>query len=231
MGPELFIPAAGGYLFLRFTNWTRYRIYRETGYHLIFWTAAAGTFLYVPAHFVTLHILDYFTSVNDLIKLLPFDFGATHTTILLGVGLPPLINAIGSVFDFTKKDAMRKAALQGGSHIELIITESFSPRRLVEITLKNRKSYVGLAHEQGIAEMRDGRSDVTLIPIASGYRDKDTLKLEFTTDYFSMLEEYEKDNEKAEDRIQIEDLRVAIPMSEIMSARLFDFGVYRKFNQ
>ena len=218
LGAELLIAAAGGYLFLRYTNWTRYKIHRETGYHLIFLTAATGTFLYAIAYIATFYIPNHFAVINDLIQLFPFDFRAVHLTFLLGVLLPSLFNVIGYVFRFTKKKAMRRAALQSGSHIEAIFAESFILGELVEITLKNKKSYVGLVYKQGIIDPQSGDSGVTLIPFRSGYRDKKTLKLELTADYCPMFETCQK----------FADLRIAVSMSEIVSARPFDLDMHEK---
>ena len=201
----LILAAAGGYLFLRYTNWTRYKIHRETGYHLIFLTVAVTAFLYIIAYNITGRST------------------AIFTTFLLGVVLPPLINLIGSVFDFNKLYFTKRAALQSGSYIEAIFTEAFTSTelKLVEITLKNRKTYVGIVYNQELVEPQIRRSAVALIPVASGYRDKDTLELEFTTTYFSVLEDPEK----------YKDWEVAVPMSEIVSARIFNLDQRRENNQ
>ena len=196
----------------------------------------AGMILYVLAYPIVL-ILEYYLSIYDVTELLPFDVDAAHidveaahVTIVLGLVLPPIINGAGAIFGYTKKEAMRRAAFKSGNHIELIIAESFDNNALIEITLKNGKSYIGLALEQGIAG--HGESDVALIPLASGYRDKDTHELHLIIDYISAIKAYQESDKaptdveearkETEHLIVSERLRVVFPMSEIMSARFFD---------
>ena len=75
---------------------------------------------------------------------------------------------------------------------------------------------------------REG-SDIAIIPIASGYRDKDTQKLEITTNYAPVIQEYLKEDEAPVSSPNYEDFRVVIPRSEIVSARLFMQEVYQRF--
>ena len=46
MGLGLFlVPTIGGYWFLTHLNYTRYRAYRDSGYHVLFSSAFAGAWL------------------------------------------------------------------------------------------------------------------------------------------------------------------------------------------
>lgn len=198
-----------------------------------------GMILYAFAYPIVL-VLEYYLSIYGVKELIPIDVGAAnvdieaaHVTIVLGLVLPPIINKAGAIFGYTEKEARRRAAFKSGNHIELMIAESFDNRAPVESTLKNGKSYIGLALEQGIAGR--GESDVTLIPFASGYRDKDTHKLNLTIDYTPAIEAYQKEEARKEiehpnELLLSKRLRVAFPMSEIMSARFFDSRTYEILN-
>lgn len=84
-----------------------------------------------------------------------------------------------------------------------------------------------MALVSGIAS--HGESDIALIPVASGYRKEDTHELEITTNYAPVLWEFlEKHGASG---LVYEDFRVVIPMSEIVSARIFDPDVYELFQQ
>ena len=93
-------------------------------------------------------------------------------------------------------------------------------KKLIEISLKSRKSYIGVALESG--------SDVALIPVASGYRDESTYELHITTNYAPVFYEFLEGEESS---LVDEDFRVVIPMPEIVAARIFDPEVYERFQQ
>ena len=78
---------------------------------------------------------------------------------------------------------------------------------------------------------RRSEADIALLPVVSGYRGKQTQRLELTTFYRRIYEEIDK-NEKREDRrgsdLSVRDMRVILPLSEIRSARLFDLELHAK---
>ncbi|WP_210459467.1 hypothetical protein [Pantoea ananatis] len=86
----------------------------------------------------------------------------------------------------------------------------------IMLTLSDRKVYVGKIVTLGEPTETEGPDqEIELIPVVSGYRDKDTLKITFTT-YYSKVEE---------------ELNLVIKQSEIMTATPFSFPVYEKFSQ
>ena len=120
---------------------------------------------------------------------------------------------------------MRRAARNTGEHVELVIIESIEYSVPMELSLRNRKVYVGWAVDSGVGSSPD--ADVALVPMYSGYRDEDTLDLRLTIDYQAVLEGHLEDN----DALMPEDFRVVIPMSEVISVRLFDEEVYDDFSR
>lgn len=52
-----FVPLVSGYLFLRYCNYTRFSIGRESGYRLVFESAAVGLILLVLARLLVYCIL------------------------------------------------------------------------------------------------------------------------------------------------------------------------------
>ena len=119
-------------------------------------------------------------------------------------------------------------ARESGDLIELLISESIEEQKVVEISLRSGKSYIGFALESGIT--RQGESDIALIPIASGYRNKDTQELEITNDYARVILE-SLDDPSPGPSLVYKDFQIVIPMSEIVSARIFYFEVYQQFQQ
>ena len=95
-----------------------------------------------------------------------------------------------------------------------------------ELTLKSGKSYIGFVLERQIAAF--GESDIALIPMKSGYRDKNTHELVLTTDYISAIRKCLDDRLTIPD-LHYEDFRVVIPMSEVLSVRIFHPEVFERF--
>ena len=81
---------------------------------------------------------------------------------------------------------------------------------------------MGLGLVSGIG--RSGESDVVIIPLASGYRHKETQELAITTYYSPVIDQV---LEKWD--LIYRDFRVVIPVSEIVSARLFFPEAYELF--
>ena len=231
----LLIPALGGYWFLNHCNWTRFNAARASGYHLFFQAAIAGAGLVVVAYIIT-WLGFYLCPQGGQLwsSLVPFAYSGTAVlSAVLGLLSPPILNCFHG-----KEEATRQAALDKGDLIELLLAESTERQAFVELTLRSGKSYIGLALNSGL--QAHDESDIALIPLASGYRDPDTQELEITTYYAPVidewLEELEEENERPaprqemEPRLEnLEDFRIIVPMSELVSARLFDLDVYERF--
>ncbi len=148
-------------------------------------------------------------------------------SLVLAVCLPGVLNAF-----YDDHKGAERAAVEAGDHIELLIQESIDDQVPVEVTLRNRKIYIGLGLEGGIGTSSE--SDIALIPMYSGYRDEETLNLKIEIDYLSAIWEFLEYDEGGSsdediDRWSSEEFRVVIPVTEIVSARLFDEELYDEF--
>ena len=119
-----------------------------------------------------------------------------------------------------KTDAAIRAMIDGNDFMEQLLFEvAYFDDRLVEITLCNGKVYAGWV--LGATAIRD-RKYVEIMPVASGYRSPRTLRIHFTTNYAAVID-FEK--------IESNDYRVVIPISEIRTARPFKMDVYDQFQR
>lgn len=217
----LLIPSLAGYWFLQRANFWRFDNYRLSGYHLLFRSALAGIFLTVAAHTIAVLLNSLEPDIRSfLFAHVSVDYVDTAIlTILLAVVAPPVFNKIDS-----EEKAAKRAAETYGDLIETVIASAFVQRKLLELSLKNRKSYIGVVLHRSITKR--GQSDVTLIPMASGYRSEDTLELHITTHYASIIDKWMEQGDN-----DIRDFRVVIPRSEVCSARIFDPEAYLLFQQ
>lgn len=235
----LLLPAVGGYWFLTHWNYTRYQAVRESGYRLLFRSAVVGLFLSFLSRIITLPLegrCTLFSSLWESFLREPFPLEVLFQdpfsvevllSLVLAVVLPVFFNAF-----YDDQKGAERAAKEAGDHIELLIQESIDDQVPVEVTLRNRKIYIGLGLESGIGT--NSESDVALIPIYSGYRDEKTLNLNIEIDYLSVIWEFlEYDKRRRSDddadRWSSEEFRVVIPVTEVVSARLFDEELYDDF--
>ena len=110
------------------------------------------------------------------------------------------------------------AAYKHGDLIECLLQDSIDDGGLVELSTRNGKSYVGFPQESGIGA-RD-ECDISLIPLASGYRQQETGRLILTTSYAEVLLAGHAPADK---------FQVVIPVSEVISARHFDPRAHAQF--
>lgn len=102
------------------------------------------------------------------------------------------------------------------SPLESELFYSFINRQPVLITLSNRKVYVGQVISMGEPNESEGMDqEISILPHISGYRNIDTLHVNFTTQYESIDTNVE--------------MKVTLRQELIESVSRFDFDVYQQF--
>ncbi|NIV14317.1 MAG: hypothetical protein GWN62_24495 [Aliifodinibius sp.] len=69
---------------------------------------------------------------------------------------------------------------------------------------------------------------ISILPYFSGYRDTETKKLSLLTSYLDVYEKFD-DLNKEDPNLCVEDFEIVIPVSEILSANIFNQKVYEHF--
>lgn len=209
---DFLIPTLVGYWFLNVSNYTRFSIHRQSGYHVLFKSALLGLGFFVLAKL----ILSFIPSGPFLPTVLP-SFENTDSLVLsivLGGLAWCILNRVRG-----KEEAIRKDAEKNGNHMELLIADACVNKKLIEVTLKNRKSYIGFALEELL--YLTAEPDLRLLPVASGYRDEKTMKLNLITNHADVFEGFND--------LEREDFQIVISMTEVISVRIFDLRVYEAF--
>jgi hypothetical protein len=96
-------------------------------------------------------------------------------------------------------------------------------KKTVMLTLSDRKVYVGFVVLD--LNLKPEMPYVSILPTASGYREKDTLRVHLTVSYgdiYGAIAGGERDD------VKIDDFQVLVPTSMIVSARIFSLKVYRE---
>ncbi len=222
----LLVPALGGYLFLSLCNITRYRAEHLSGYRIVLEAACAGVGLFLIARLMAFATTSAVPDFGHLVgclwrKILPIEHSGTMAlSVAAGWLAAGLLNQIPR---WNRKDMRRRAAEEHGDVISLTVDDAIEQDKLVEISLKEGKSYIGRPYK-GIFGIRD-RGDVAILPVMSGYRDKNTGNLEITVYYVPIIKSLAKQSSSVDPA----DFRVAIPVREVVSARIFSPAVFREF--
>jgi hypothetical protein len=120
-------------------------------------------------------------------------------------------------FGFTSKDNVKLAVMASifkDSPLDDFLFKSAVKRDFVMLHMDDRKVYVGVIASMGEPNETQGADqEVSLKPVMSGFRDKDSLKVKFTTQY--------KDAGA--------DVTLILRQDSITSATKFDFEIFEKF--
>ena len=160
------------------------------------------------------------------------------STTLWATALAVLIPILANVGIGRGRSAKWAAALRGNL-IECLMQESIDTGSFVELTLETGKSYVGLVVDSGIATAKE--SDVSILPVFSGYRDG-THELQLTTSYRKAILGASEDDlgqleldlggategvsKHASEDDGLGQLELVLGKNQIVSARRFDVGIY-----
>lgn len=100
--------------------------------------------------------------------------------------------------------------------MDSVFFDSLIDRKSILVSMTNKKVYVGIVNALGEPNEKDGpNQQISILPIMSGYRDKDKLNVCFTNDY-NNIEGY--------------DTSVIIPVSQITQVSWFTMEVHDQVN-
>ena len=220
----LFVPLVAGYLFVTRCHYTQFAAHRETGHRLVFRSAAWGLVFLALARVVT-HLseasIDGRWLVSNLAEVAPVPYVGT---LALAFAFGPLAALLVNRVYPRSKGAMR-AVRKDQNSLELLFMRSLASDSLVELTLRSGKAYTGWILNADIADPE--RKFIEMLPLASGFRDSDTHELRFTTNYAAVMFGNSGTYSESQDPLDETDFRVVVPVSEVRSARPFDFRAPR----
>lgn len=211
----LLLPLLGGFIFISHWWRTRYFVLRFDGHRLIFYSAAAGAF------FLTISTLITIFAASQLPELIgwwqpfrPFPHLAkTFLAFLLGASIWWPLNR----FFHDKQREIDRVIEEKDDPLEVMLRKALGRGRLIMFSVKNGKVYVGL-----VASLQDPSRTmqfIKIVPLMSGYRDKDTKVVQFTTFYPQVDETGQP----------VKAFEVVLPAGELQSVNLFDATVHAKY--
>ncbi len=122
----------------------------------------------------------------------------------------------------------RRAIDRWNDFFEILLSRALTEAKLVSITLKSRKVYIGFVTAS--FDPANERKYIVLLPMHSGYREEETLDLVIQTNYAPVYAKIiQEDNRVA--LAGIGDFRLVIPVAEVQSLNLFDPTAYAHFKE
>lgn len=232
----IFVLCLSGYLYLKTNPKTAVKLSRTSGYHTFFWSAAWGVGMGVRAVFIyyigiLLYELTGFSFslgnffLNTILKcdasytyLAMFDLSVV--AVFLGYFLPAFSYGFKNEIKMERQIGWLREDTESPEFTQLFF-KSFEYGLPILFTMSDRKVYIGYVMEIHSTDF----NDVNVIPIFSGYRDKNTLGLIPVTPYRDVI----RDVENEEQDIELEKFFITLPLREIVHAHLHDFKYYSKF--
>ncbi len=204
--------ALSGYLFLVCTYYFRSQINKLSGYHVLLRSAIVGLFI-APFSFLLTWLIPYplddelGTIARSLIALILGWSGAIVWNRFKG--------EIASEVDSTYAD---------NDLFGILLLKCNADGRMMEVTLENRKVYAGFP----VTTSTKGNF-ISIFPVKSGHRTEDTLKVNYDTDY-EWLNTPEAVAYLGTMGFELADFEVVVSKDEIISARIYDNGIWHEFD-
>ena len=210
----LLLPLLGGFLFLHLTHFFRFAAQRLDGYRLLLYSAICGTVLVILARILVVVFSRTAPAVWAAPRwnaFAPFQYSETSVwALLLGPSLALLVNLF--IDPIKAKDIEIR---RHGTSLTKLLHQAERGHRLVSLTMATLKWYVGFVAES--PNLAPQEEYFRILPIISGYRDKDTLRTHRTVFYEDVL---------ADPSVDSNDFVLTLPLRDIKMAGLFDENVY-----
>ncbi|MDD9154983.1 hypothetical protein PVK64_02090 [Aliivibrio sp. S4TY2] len=222
----------GYFLLDRLPN--RRHILRDgSGYHTFFSSAAAGLVLMVPA--LLLYVLadciftslSWYFSLGEIILNYVLKSESTESTVIL-FDMMAFAFILSFVIPYIATRGDNEYFFESfadyGDSPEFTDLLLRSTRKGLPIlfTMSDRKVYIGYAREIHAQHF----TDINIIPVFAGYRDKNTLKLVLTTPYRNVIEQL-----KTTDKDTPGLFTITLPVKEITHAHMHSFEHYKNFQE
>ncbi|MDU1573532.1 MAG: hypothetical protein E7J63_04225 [Pantoea sp.] len=250
MGPlVIMVVLVCGYWYTENHYPSRTRQARSSGWIAYFYVAMHGAkfalqgFFGVALIYVALFLLSLLLSVPHLFfpdyAVQDYYSWLTRTTLMNYPLFFELGLALAALRAWRAGEAARRAMRDGKSSMaeyrkvaredgmESLLLQAIEEEKLVFVTLKSRKVYIGYVAAPRIEHTQT--QHLALIPYISGYRDKETLRFCEQHRYYELYlaQNITPDSEP----LNLQHFRHLIPMAEVEAVSLFDVATYKIFDQ
>lgn len=230
----LLLPVIVGYISLIYSLFFKYNSQRLSRNRILFESIAIGviivSFGFIIRTIIQLIFPNLIYWIIDFLKIVPINKSEYFWTFIFS-------SLLALIFVFLSNKFIRRkfpnnnipigwAVDKNGDEIEKLFKKSVEEALTIQVTLKNDKVYIGFSETIPIPNKTNY---LTLSPLMSGYRDKETKRLVITTDYFKVVETFIKELKEDEPTITL-NTDVIIKQDEILTASVYEQKIYDMFN-
>lgn len=221
-----------GYIYSVFCYRLKYITYREAGHRLYLTSAAVGCImaLLIEALLALIALIAHLAVASPFstssLNICLYIYGEKHL-ILLTI-LMPVVSILSTViYNRGSENAKDKNVRRAWEKDDLasLLGAAKDRRKPIAITLDSRKTYIGFVART--TEPNIEHANITILPVYSGYRDKDTLKLIITNSYEDVFDYLLSESEGD---FQAEDFYIVLPVGNIVACHIFNDEVYSRLN-
>jgi hypothetical protein len=225
-------PLLSGYYFLNNFSYTRHKYERLDKDRLVFHSVIFGVFIFILLYIFRIILNHNFPSLIPFLyksfynlPIIKIDYFLTClSSFLISVFITHIINIFLSINKyFCLRKPVERAVENHGDDLEILLKDCLIKGLLLQITLKNNKSYIG--YVESIKPPNEEKF-IKIVPLISGYRKSENKKLKLTTDYFDAFDLYKNSPEKYNNF----SMEIIINKAEVLSANVFDLEIYEAFN-
>jgi hypothetical protein len=215
---EFLLPVLAGYIFINLFNLTRFRAQRHDSYRLLIESLFWGVAFFALGRFGAFKLLQthWGLSIEQWLRNAGVTYPFAGTALLSG-GIALVVAGLGNLIIRSER-AKRFLLNQHDNGFLRLFHKAATESRMVSITLASRKVYIGYVLRT--PNLSPAEQFLGVLPVVSGYRDKDTLRLVITTNYGPAINAMGNKN----------DFEVTFALSSIESANLFDPIAYPLFD-
>lgn len=217
---ELLLPILAGYVFINIWNLTRFRAQRHDGYRLVIESLFFGVAIFAGARFIVIwiHTLPLGTHVESIIQRSGLGYPFLGTGILATV-LALTLALIGNAAINNERAKKIIVNRQDNGFMRLFHKAAIESR-MVSVTLSCKKVYIG--YIVSTPNLSPEEQFVGILPVVSGYRDRDTLRLMITTNYGRAM---------SSSSIPSRDFEITLALASVEIASFFDPDSYPLFDE
>ena len=207
-----------GYLFINIFHLTKFRAQHHDGYRLLLESTLIGVVIFVLARILGFWAekIGWIANVHQFVRQEGITYQFSGTAVL-SCGIAVLAAYLGNWVVGAERAKGIIVRLNDNGFLRLF-HRALSESRMVSVTLSSKKVYIGYVLRT--PNLTPKQQFVGILPVVSGYRDKDTLQLTVVTNYAQAISA----NPEAAN-----DFEVTFCLDSIESANLFDPQAYPLF--
>ena len=221
-----------GYILACYCYAFRYRTAREAGHRLYLTCATLGVGLTLVSLFLLFAVALLFCLFSHQHPRVLLDHASSWELLFPVVSALNVLAAFLGAKIYNSREGVKYINIRRvwqKDDFSALLAYATSHSKLVAVTLRSRKVYVGLVARTN--EPHWECSHITVLPFYSGFRRERDLKLQLTNRYEEVFDYFERESSEERQPDGIKDFYVVAPLSDIVSSHVFNPEIYKRLGE